>query len=282
MTDPILRRSFANLPNRQVHFRYAGIGEIPLVMLHASPGSSKQLERLIMALGKNHKIIAPDTPGNGDSTPLALDAPSIAHYAVSTVELLDTMGLQQVDIYGSHTGASIAIEIAVIAPGRIRKIILDGIGLFSTEERDDYMAHYAPKITPDLRGSHLNWAYMFCRDQYLFWPWFKQTAEHSRASGLPSAQNLHNWVLEVLKSIETYHLAYRASFQYPKKDRLPLVTQPILLLAAENDPLLNNTKLGAGLAQKARLQITPPSSKPDAVNIVADFIQRFLHEPLPL
>jgi pimeloyl-ACP methyl ester carboxylesterase len=269
-------RAFVNLPQRQVHLRHAGTGGTPLVMLHASPGSSKQLERLATRLGLNRSIIAPDTPGNGDSTPLENQQPAIADYAHATIELLDNMGHDSFDLYGSHTGASIAVEIAALFPERVRKIILDGAGLFSDQEQHEHLLHYAPAIKPDIRGSHLNWAFMFCRDQYLFWPWYKHAAENSRGAGLPSPEVLHHWVLEVLKSIETYHLAYHASFRYQKRDRLPLVATPMLMLAAENDPLLDNTKAAVRLAPNARLQITPKSSMPDAPAIVASLIEAFL------
>ena len=273
----MIRRAFADLANRQVHFRYGGSGSVPLVMLHASPGSSKQLEPLIAEMAQTRRVIAPDTAGNGDSTPLAVTAPDIIHYAEATLEFLDNQGLDQVDLYGSHTGASIATELAILAPSRIRTVILDGIGLFSPEERDEYLAHYAPPMAPDLTGSYLNWAFMFCRDQYQFWPWYKHNKENSRSAGLPQPAELHAWVLEVLKAIETYHLGYRAAFSYPKAERLPLVTRPMLAIVGENDPLLSNTALIADLIPGATFVIT---SKPDGAGgglSTADAITRFLN-----
>lgn len=272
----MIRRAFADLSNRQVHFRHSGAGEIPLVMLHASPGSSKQLEPLIAALSKTRRVIAPDTPGNGDSTPLAVDAPQIHDYAAAMVAFLDAQGLDQVDLYGSHTGASIATELAILAPDRIRKIILDGVGIFSAEERDEYLAHYAPAVKPDINGAHLNWAFMFCRDQYQFWPWYKRDRENSRGAGLPTPGELHDWVIEVLKSIETYHLSYRAAFGYPKAERLPLVTRPILAIADENDPLLANTEIILRLIQNVTFVRTSRSGDPGIGPKTADAISHFL------
>jgi len=45
-----------------MHFRSLGEGAL-LLLLHASPGSSKQLEPLLGELGLDRKVIAPDTPG---------------------------------------------------------------------------------------------------------------------------------------------------------------------------------------------------------------------------
>ena len=122
----MIRRAFADLPDRQVHFRHGGGDGVPLVMLHASPGSSKQLEPLLAAMSMTRHVIAPDMPGNGDSTPLALPSPRIADYAAATLEFLDALALDEVDLYGSHTGGCVATELAILAPGRVRKVILDG------------------------------------------------------------------------------------------------------------------------------------------------------------
>src|SRR5258708_7381259 len=62
----MILRSFADLPGRQVHYRRAGKGP-PLLLIHASPGSSKQLEAKIAALAHTRSVIAPDTPRNGDN-----------------------------------------------------------------------------------------------------------------------------------------------------------------------------------------------------------------------
>jgi pimeloyl-ACP methyl ester carboxylesterase len=72
-------------------------------MLHASPGSSKQLETAMLALATNRRVIAPDTPGNGDTPPLPGGPPTIYTLAAALLDFLDSMGLDQADLYGSHT-----------------------------------------------------------------------------------------------------------------------------------------------------------------------------------
>jgi pimeloyl-ACP methyl ester carboxylesterase len=258
-----------------VHVRDAGEGQ-PLLMLHASPGSSKQLESKIAALAQGRRLIAPDTPGNGDSTPLPLPAPAITDYAAATLEFLDAIGLETCDVYGSHTGASIAVELALLAPGRIDRVVIDGIGVYSDAERANYLANYALTIEPDLIGSQFHRAFMFCRDQYLFWPWFETAAANRREGGLPDPQVLHDWVLEVCKAISTYHLGYRASFAHRAEDRLGLLTQETLFLAAENDPLLASTRTAATLPARGRLALLGHSASADYAAVQARTIEEFL------
>src|SRR5512143_3977505 len=120
----MIRRGFADLPDRQVHYRQAGDGP-PLLMIHASPGSSKQLESKIAALAHTRSLTAPDTPGNGDSPPLPLAAPAIGDYADALLPFMDAVGLERCDVYGTHTGANIGLELAIRAPERVGRLILD-------------------------------------------------------------------------------------------------------------------------------------------------------------
>jgi pimeloyl-ACP methyl ester carboxylesterase len=274
----MIRRAFADLSTRQVHYRQAGEGP-PLLMLHASPGSSKQLESKIAALSATRGVIAPDTPGNGDSPPLSMASPEIADYAAALIPFLDAMGIDRCDVYGSHTGASIAAELAILAPERVGKVVFDGIGFFSDAEREHYLAHYAMPIGPDLIGSQFLKAFMFCRDQYIFWPWFETKAANRREGGLPSAEVLHDWVLEVCKALTTYHLSYRAAFRHRSQDRLPLLTQAVLFLVASNDPLLAHTRDAVALTARGRLAVLGHSAAPDHAAAVASAIDAFLGEP---
>jgi pimeloyl-ACP methyl ester carboxylesterase len=245
-----LRRAFVDLPGRQVHLRRGGEGA-PLVMLHASPGASAQLVPLAEQLARSRHVIAPDTPGNGDSPALAMASPEIADYVRALVELLDALGLERVDLYGSHTGAAIAVETAILVPQRVGRLVLDGFGLFAPAERDEYLARYAPVLTPDLSGAYLQNAFMFLRDQLVFWPWYGRTAAQVHGGTLPGPAVLHGWLVELLKAVETYPLAYGAAFRYLATERLPLVTHRTLALARPSDPLRPHTQAAAALMPDA-------------------------------
>lgn len=234
--DARIRRGFVDVSFGQVHYRYAGHGPT-LVLLHASPGSSKQLESLIRRLAENFRVLSPDTPGNGDSSPLPLTSPNIEDYSRGILEFLDAMHVERAAFYGSHTGACLGSELALLAPHRVSRLIQDGVAIFSAAEREELISTYAHPFEPDLTGAHLVKAFMFCRDQFIFFPWYASDKAHLRDVGLPPPGPLHDWVVEVLKAATTYHLAYRAAFAYPAEERLPLVEQPVLCLAAEDDPL---------------------------------------------
>src|SRR5690606_31998006 len=101
----------------------------------------------------------------------------IRPYADAHLRALDALGVNDFDIYGSHTGAAIACELAIAAPHRVGRIILDGVSVYGEEETQDLLANYAPGVTLSENGSHLVWIWNFVRDTYLFWPWYRKTAD---------------------------------------------------------------------------------------------------------
>ncbi len=253
------RRRFVDIPGGQVHVRSAGeaMAGVPLLMFHASPGSSKMLEPLLLRFADSRPVFAADTLGNGDSTPPADPAPALDVFVTAHCQAMDALGLRQVDLYGSHTGANIACEIAIRRPERIRRLILDGVSLYSEAERADMLAYYAPTVVPSHDAAHLLWMWSFARDAFLFWPWYRRDAAHARVVGLPSADALHDKFVEVAKAARSYHLSYRAAIAYRKEARLRLVKVPTLLACARTDMLLDYLDQVAALMPGARKMVTP-------------------------
>src|SRR5579862_5428395 len=92
-------RHYVAVGDRDVHYRRAGAGP-PVVLLHESPLSSLvyqgHVERLAAA---GFSAIALDTPGYGNSDPLAALAPSIADFASALVATLDALGVGRCGLY---------------------------------------------------------------------------------------------------------------------------------------------------------------------------------------
>lgn len=234
-------RSFVRIDEGLVHYRHAGQHNDakghPVYVAHAGPGSSAGYEPLIAELGAARFVIAPDTLGNGDSAPPAPVAPDLEYYADSVCRILDALKIDQVDFFGSHTGAHIGCELAIHHPDRVRKIIFDGIGIFDNALREDMLANYAPAVTPDEFGTQLTWAWHFLRDQMIHFPYYRRDPEHRILVNMPPPEALHGMVTEVLKALTTYHHGYHAVFRHDAVNRLPLVTVPSMFMASEPDPL---------------------------------------------
>ena len=279
---PTIERAFVTLKEGQVHLRQSTAPTPtaqPLLLLHASPVSSWAMEGLMRALGatgRSRRIIAPDTLGNGDSAPPEGEAPDIAYFADSVVRLSDALGLERIDIYGSHTGARIACEVAAAHPDRVGKAIFDGIIEYDDAMRADIVANYAPVMQPDDYGRHMVWAFNFVRDQALYFPYFKRDPAHRLAGAMPPAEVLHRAALDVLKTLDSYSKPYLAAFQYRAYERMTAIQSPVLLLKPETELPILNAAIATAAARLKHAQIASVAGG-DAAK--AEAIATFLDKP---
>lgn len=231
-------RRFIRLGDRLIHLRSAGDpAKPPLYMMHASPASSSALEGLMLALSDDYYVLAPDTPGNGLSDPLAHPNPMMADYAGGADDLVEALGLGEINVYGTHTGAHVGIEWAKTIPGRIKHLILDGVALMEANDRQEFLENYAPHKKPEPDGSQFHWAWGFMRDQMIFYPHYKKDLDHLRPGGTFDAQVLHRLVLDTLGSLETYHLAYEAVFSQDVLASAAEVAHKTLVLTSDDGPI---------------------------------------------
>lgn len=262
---PEIDRAFLRLSEGLIHYRHAGdpaSPRTPLYMAHAGPGSSLWLTGLAAELGRTRRVIAPDMPGNGDSDPPARTDGGIAYYADVALRTLDALGLDRVDFYGSHTGAMIGVELARTHPDRIGRLVLDGVVLMEPAERARMLEHYAPAMQPDEYGGHLAWAYQFCRDMFLFYPYFDRDCGHRTRNGVPPPTMLHPFVVDVLKALTTYHHAYRAAFAYDMAAALSACRHAAMLVYSATDPTQGDLPRAQALRPEATAILFPADVTP--------------------
>ena len=100
-----VHRGYAAVSFGQVHYRYAGRGDKPvLVLLHQTPSTSEMYVELMQALEQDFRLLAPDTPGMGMSDMIDGEL-TIAGLADSIAEFLDEIGIDHCFVFGHHTGA---------------------------------------------------------------------------------------------------------------------------------------------------------------------------------
>ncbi|XWN30140.1 MAG: alpha/beta hydrolase [Devosia sp.] len=275
----MIKRRFVDVAHGQLHLRTAGVegAATPLVMLHPSPGSSRQLGGLIERLGTGRLVLAPDCPGNGDSDPLPEEVPEIDGLADAILQGLDeSLADTPFDLYGTHTGARLATSIALSHSDRVRRIVLDGFGVYSADRRAEILATYAPEVAPDQIGTHLMWSWHFARDQWIWFPWFEKRSERRVPLDLPSAEDLHALHVEILKGLETYHRSYRAAFRYDMRANLPGVAHKTLICAQRTDMIFQMLPDMAAVKPDAEVAELPGTATPQDADETARRIDAFL------
>ncbi|MEZ5457818.1 MAG: alpha/beta hydrolase [Steroidobacteraceae bacterium] len=279
--SPPIDRSFVRIADGLMHLRHAGqsSAEPPLWMMHAAPASSRSLEPLLAALAARRRVIAPDTPGYGDSAALSASDPALTDYATAMLRMLDALGIDTVDLYGFHTGAHIAVEMALAAPQRVRRVVLDGLLVLDDAEREEFLAHYAPPVQPDAAGLQFAWAVNYIRDQAWFFPHFRRDAAHNLGQGAMSAEVLHYLVTELLKAVGTYHLGYRAVFRHRVVERVAALSQPTLLTADASDPTRAGLRELVAACPRLHCDLLQTSTDPARTPGKAQRIDAFLLSP---
>ena len=98
----------------------------------------------------------------------------------------------------------------------------------------------------------------------------------ARKSGIGSDEALHLQTMDVLKSVRTYHLSYRASLSYTKRERLPLISVPTMVGAGPADVLAEYTKEAASLVPNCVLgeidDISTDEGRRNAAKTYTDFL----------
>jgi pimeloyl-ACP methyl ester carboxylesterase len=275
-----LTRSYATTRHGQLHLRArdGGPGR-ELVLIHGSPTSAAMLEPLLARLARSRPVYAFDTLGNGDSDKpdaqrhARFESPEIADFAAVLAEAIDEVGLERIDLYGTHTGAAIAIETSLLRPGRVGRIILDGVAMFDAATVAEFLERYFIDLSPRTDGTHLLSAWGCARDSTIWFPWYRREPAHRYRSDVYDADALHRYVVEFLKSGNSYPLPYRAAFTYAAEQRLPLLSVPTLIAAHREDPL-------AGFLEPAlaACPVATATVLPDDPEATAALFERFLDD----
>jgi pimeloyl-ACP methyl ester carboxylesterase len=216
-----VRRAYRDGCYGQIHVREAGspTAELtPLLCFHLSPKSGRVYEQFIAEMGQDRLCLAPDTPGFGASDGPDGE-PEIGDYARCLSDLLDSYGLDGVDLMGYHTGSKIAVELALQQPDRVRHLVLISAPVYPPDELEQMRQMYAA-TPPREDGSHLTSLWRPA------WRW---------RGPCQTPQDLNASLADTLCAGPRYWWGHRAAFRYPMEAHLPRVTQPVMVLRPGDD-----------------------------------------------
>ncbi|MBO0702612.1 MAG: alpha/beta fold hydrolase [Candidatus Dormibacteraeota bacterium] len=196
----------------------------PVLVLHGLGDDHRALRRLVPELSLRHRVIAPDLRGHG-GTSLGHPEGTLAQLATDVVTLLDTLGLDQVDLVGFSLGGTIALQVALQAPERVGRLV--GVATSSRVGRRALAWYEDRARVADSGVAALRTA--LAEDMgTLFLPGSPLMSDHLRLREEATADP---------RGFANACRANLALGEAPLDSALPRITSPALLIAARQDPL---------------------------------------------
>jgi pimeloyl-ACP methyl ester carboxylesterase len=236
-----ISRGYVNGQFGQVHFWDTGshYAKPTLFCLHATAYSGQTFLPLMERLGVDRHVVAIDTPGYGssDGPTHEIDFSAYASAIVEAIHLTKSPNTATVDLFGFHTGALLATEIAALQPELVRRLILMGVPFFTGADKKIWQQKLVHKteLTESLEQFRHRWDYFIS----------------NRTAGLSLARAYQCFVDE-LRAYPREWWAHAALFDYAPETRLPLVESPTLILNSLS-PLAQCSRAAANLMPHAKV-----------------------------
>ncbi len=226
----VIHYGYADTPEGQIHYREAGSGP-PVVLLHETPLSGATYETALPHLAPYVRAIAPDLPGYGSSP--HPEAPlSIPEYAHRIGLIFEALGLERVAMVGGHTGAAVALQVAVEWPDRVESVVAMGSPLFTREQGDAMIDRTDLGYRFDKDGSHLGAAWKYI----------------ARFLGPDASEEYYDvGTRAFIQTGSHFDWAFKAIFTFDLYELLPKVRCPTLFLVTEGDFLRSKNDESAAL-----------------------------------
>lgn len=196
----------------------------PLLLLHGLGDDHRAWRRLVGELSLRHRLVAPDLRGHG-GTSLGRPTGSLGQLAADVVALLDTLGLDRVDLAGFSLGGTIALQVAIQTPERVRRLI--GVATSSRVGRTA-LAWYRDRARIADSGAAALRAALAEDVETMFLPGSPLVSEHLR---------LREQATLDPRGFANACRANVALAAAPLDPALPRITAPTLLIAAREDAL---------------------------------------------
>ncbi len=227
----------------RVCVRAGNAGRVPLLLINGIGASIEMLQPFVDELDPALEVIRFDVPGVGGS-PL----PSLPYRFTGlcrlTARLLSVLGYEQADVLGISWGGGVAQHFAVLQRRRCRRLVLvsTATGSLMVPARPAVLAHM---VTP---RRYLDPAYLRGVAPQLYGG--SARSQPDRVSAMVHDQTR-------VGSRQGYLYQLVAGAGWTSLPFLPLIRQPTLILAGDDDPLipLVNARLMHSLIPRSQLHI---------------------------
>ena len=207
----------------------------PVVCLHPTPYSGLFYETIAPRLARGRVVIAPDYPGYGGSD-AGGELPSITDFAEAMCDALhgidEGLGISgPFNLFGFHTGCLVAVEMSLLEPGLVGKLVLVDVPYFEPRKRTELhaMTTAPPVFSVDVACLEKSW----------------ERNVGARMDTQPLARSLEMFT-EELRAGERVNRGFHAAFTYECEAAFAAVEKSVQVIATHSS-LLEASRVSAGL-----------------------------------
>ena len=218
-------------------------------------------------LAPTHTCFAFDTPGFGDSDPVTIAGDGVAELVDAMAETVAVLRMPRCAVFGSHTGAAIALEFGRRHPERVTGLVLDGVPMYSAVEQTALFQGYFEPLDIDEHGGHFAHVWTRFRDLFQWFPWTHRDPQYLNSADVPTAERLQLWVTMFYRAAAHYIPAYRAAIAYGNTAQQAVADLhvPAVFMAQDTDMLFSHLDRLPPLAANQRIVRVRQGSKPQAI-----------------
>ncbi len=209
------KSKIVTIDGQKLHFYVLGTGP-DLILFHPSPSSAISLLPLAKQLSDTYTVYGIDTPGYGGSDSLAQEPTVLKEYTDFLHVAFLKLGLTQPAIYGSATGAQLAIRYGIDYPEYVSQLFLDNSAHFDDDLCNHILKSYFPDLTPSIDGSHLQTIWTMVKQMFQYFPWCFTSEEYALNIPQMPLLVLQMVAMDYLKAGKDYDVAYRLAFKHER------------------------------------------------------------------
>lgn len=138
---------FATIDGLKVYYEESGKG-VPVILLHHFFSTASLWNKYIPELSQKYRVIAVDLPGHGRSG--YMDTTRYYLHKTATkyiIGLIEYLKLDSVYLMGASSGGSISLQLAILKPELVKRLIVLGGHIYYPKEQRVIVANW--RKTPD-------------------------------------------------------------------------------------------------------------------------------------
>ena len=153
-SSPSPAEKWADLGDLSMRYLDWGGDGTPVLALHGLASCAHWYDLVAPELAKNHRVIAPDQRGHGQTTqaPTGYDWPTLAADVASLMSHLD---IDKFSVLGHSWGGNVAINLAADYPNQVSSLVMIDGRFFGARLRswrfDTYRTRQSEKAKPTLK-----------------------------------------------------------------------------------------------------------------------------------